>query len=99
VIARRSLFPFNLKTAMPIENSEPDANMEFAHSPSNLPSGAKAASSLGGRHGGDLQISNCPELENLALRHQLGVLQRSVKRPKLTDADRFVWARLSQCPC
>jgi len=35
-------------------------------------------------------------LENLALRHQLGVLQRSVKRPKLTPADRFFWARLSQ---
>src|ERR1017187_8451551 len=26
-------------------------------------------------------------LENLALRHQLGVLRRSVKRPKLTSAD------------
>jgi hypothetical protein len=28
-------------------------------------------------------------LEILALRHQLGVLQRSAKRPKLTPADRF----------
>ena len=35
------------------------------------------------------------QLEILALRHQLGVLQRSVKRPKLTDADRFLWAWLS----
>jgi hypothetical protein len=34
------------------------------------------------------------QLENLALRHQLGVLQRSVKRPKLTAADRFIWAWL-----
>jgi transposase InsO family protein len=34
-------------------------------------------------------------LEILALRHQLGVLQRSVKRPKLTPADRFLWAWLS----
>jgi putative transposase len=33
-------------------------------------------------------------LENLALRHQLGVLRRSVKRPKLTPADRFLWAWL-----
>src|SRR5919198_5062261 len=33
-------------------------------------------------------------LENLALRHQLGVLQRSVKRPKLTSADRLLWAWL-----
>jgi hypothetical protein len=35
------------------------------------------------------------QLEILALRHQLGVLQRSVKRPKLTAADRFLWAWLS----
>jgi hypothetical protein len=32
----------------------------------------------------------------LALRHQLSVLQRSVKRPKLTAADRFLGARLSK---
>ena len=36
------------------------------------------------------------QIEVLALRHQLNVLQRSVKRPKLTAADRFLWARLSQ---
>ncbi len=35
------------------------------------------------------------QLEILALRHQLGVLQRSVKRPKLTTVDRFLWAWLS----
>jgi len=29
-------------------------------------------------------------LENLALRHQLDVLQRNVKRPKLTNRDRVV---------
>jgi putative transposase len=34
------------------------------------------------------------QLEILALRHQLGVLQRSVKRPKLTSADRLLWAWL-----
>jgi hypothetical protein len=33
--------------------------------------------------------------EILALRHQPGVLQRSVKRPKLTAADRFLWVWLS----
>src|ERR1039458_6819730 len=33
-------------------------------------------------------------LENLALRYQLGVLRRSVKRPKLTSADRLLWAWL-----
>src|SRR5499425_3090955 len=32
------------------------------------------------------------ELENLALRHQIGVLQRSAaKRPKLTSRDRLLW--------
>jgi hypothetical protein len=35
-------------------------------------------------------------LENLALRHQLGLLQLSVKRPKLTPPDRLLWAWLSQ---
>ena len=35
------------------------------------------------------------QLEILALRHQIGVLQRSVKRPKLTPADRLLWAWLS----
>ena len=37
------------------------------------------------------------ELENLALHHQIGVLQRSArKRPKLTPVDRFLWVLLSR---
>src|SRR5260370_28680419 len=35
-------------------------------------------------------------LENLALRHQLSVLRRSVKRPKLTSAARLLWAWLCE---
>jgi hypothetical protein len=35
------------------------------------------------------------QLEILALRHQIGVLQRSVKRPKLTASNRFLWSGLS----
>src|ERR1700730_13308242 len=36
-------------------------------------------------------------LENLALRHQIGVLQRSAgKRPRLTPADRLLWVWLSR---
>ncbi len=36
------------------------------------------------------------ELENMALRHQIGVLKRSArKRPKLTPADRLFWVFLS----
>ena len=34
--------------------------------------------------------------ENLALRQQLGVLQRSVKRPKLRRRDRIFWVWLSK---
>src|SRR5215831_2823839 len=36
------------------------------------------------------------QLENVALRHQLGVLRRSVKRPELTPADRLLWAGLCE---
>jgi putative transposase len=40
------------------------------------------------------------ELENLALRHQIGVLQRSArKRPKLTSGDRLFWICLSRLWC
>ena len=35
------------------------------------------------------------QLKILALRHQIGVLQRSVKRPKVTPADRCLWVWLS----
>jgi putative transposase len=34
--------------------------------------------------------------ENLALRHQLGVLQRSVKRPRIRQRDRILWVWLSR---
>ena len=37
------------------------------------------------------------QLENIALRHQIGVLQRSAKkRPKLNAADRLLWVWLSR---
>jgi putative transposase len=40
------------------------------------------------------------QLENLALRHQIGVLQRSSrKRPKLTPSDRLLWVWLSHIWC
>jgi hypothetical protein len=35
-------------------------------------------------------------IEILALRHQLGVLKRSVKRLRLTNADRGLWVLLSR---
>ena len=36
------------------------------------------------------------QAENLALRHQLGVYQRSVKRPKVKPADRILWSLLAK---
>ncbi|PYT94846.1 MAG: hypothetical protein DMG36_03535 [Acidobacteria bacterium] len=37
------------------------------------------------------------KLENLALRHQIGLPQRSAaKRPKLTSGDRLLWICLSR---
>ena len=36
-------------------------------------------------------------LENLALRQQLAVLKRSVKRPKLNNTDRTFWITLKKC--
>jgi hypothetical protein len=35
-------------------------------------------------------------LENLALRHQLAVLQRAVPRPRLRRSDRLLWVLLSR---
>jgi putative transposase len=35
-------------------------------------------------------------LENIALRHQLEVLQRNAKRPRLRPSDRALWALLSR---
>jgi hypothetical protein len=36
-------------------------------------------------------------LENLALRHQLTVLKRSVPKPKLSNSDRLLWVLLQRC--
>jgi hypothetical protein len=36
-------------------------------------------------------------LENLALRHQLMVLQRTASKPKLREGDRFLWVLLQRC--
>ncbi len=38
----------------------------------------------------------CLHAENLALRHQLCVLHRSVKRPKILPTDRVLWSLLSR---
>ena len=44
-----------------------------------------------------LKTRSALQLENIALRHQIGVLQRSVKkRPRLHAADRLLWISLSR---
>ena len=43
-----------------------------------------------------LLVADCHRLmvENLALRHQLAVLKRTVKRPRIEDSDRMLWILL-----
>src|SRR5438309_12002626 len=45
---------------------------------------------------GSFRSRTALEIEILALRHQLNVLQRSVKRPRLSATDRWLWAWLSR---
>ena len=65
--------------------------MEFAGPSSNPRFGAQRASCVGRRRSAAFKSRATLQLENLALRHQLGVLRRSVKRPKLTSVDRLLW--------
>ena len=44
-----------------------------------------------------LKLRSDLALENLALRQQLVVLKRQIRRPKLRWADRFFWSLLSGC--
>jgi hypothetical protein len=41
-----------------------------------------------------LQSQRALAVENLALRHQLSVLQRTVKKPRLRPSDRALWVFL-----
>jgi len=61
-----------------------------------LPSMFKVLPVLAAALSSRLKSRASPQLENLALRHQIGVLQRSAKkRPRLTAVDRFLWAWLA----
>ena len=81
---------------MPIGNIELNEKMELASPPSTLPYRAQRTSQLAAAASSAFKSRATLHLENLALRHQLGVLRRSVKRPKLTSADRLLWAWLCE---
>jgi hypothetical protein len=70
--------------------------MEVAHSPSISLLALSLLHLLTAATLATFKSRTALQLENLALRHQLGVLQRSVKRPKLITADRLLWAWLSE---
>jgi hypothetical protein len=70
--------------------------MEVAYFPSNPPFGGQSVHVLAAAASAAFKSRAALQLENLALRHQLGVLHRSVKGPRLTAADRLLWAWLSE---
>ena len=74
---------------VPIENPELHENMKLAHPLSFR----LALSTLHWLTFATVTTftSGALQVENLALRHQLAVLGRSAKRPKLTSADRLWW--------
>ena len=80
---------------VPIENSELHENMEFGYPPPKLLPGAPRTSFVDCRHmATTFKSRTALQVEKISLRHQLAVLRRSVKRPKLTSADRLLWAWL-----
>ena len=81
---------------MGIVNIEQNENMELARPSSIPPSGTQRPSRGRRQRVAAFKSRATLQLENLALRHQLGVLRRSVKRPKLTSADRLLWAWLCE---
>jgi hypothetical protein len=79
---------------VPMGNLDLNEKMEFAFRPSNLPSGAQRTSCVGCcRICGLQNLKPHSILENLVVRHQLGVMRGSVKTPKLTPVDRRLWER------
>jgi hypothetical protein len=68
--------------------------MVFAHSSSVPCFNALHATALANVRSSIFKSQAALQLENLALRHQLGILHRSVMKPKLTPIDQMLWAWL-----
>jgi len=103
-------FPLGLYARRPptvaIGNIELTENMEFAHPTSISPSGAPRFTCPPSSHPALAKYRATLQLANyVALRHQLGVLGRAVKRPKLSSAESTLLGvavqiveRLAICP-
>ena len=82
---------------VPLENLEVSERMGIILSIPNSPPMLIVLTSLLGSLSSLFRSRAVLALENLALRHQIGVLQRSArKRCKLTPADRRLWVWLSR---
>src|SRR5262249_31602674 len=86
----------SLVGTVPIENSELHENMEFGYPPSKLLPVLRALHLLTVAMATTFKSRTALQVENIALRHQLAVLRRSVKRPRLSSADRLLWAWLCE---
>ena len=65
--------------------------MELACHPSVSSFGCRRSPPVGQVASATAQSRAALQLDNLALRHQLGVLRLSVNKPKLTPPDRLLW--------
>jgi putative transposase len=70
--------------------------MEFAYTPSVRSAGAQRSSRVGWRRIVGTQISSHTPVGESRAPAPLGVLRRSVKRPKLTSVDRLLWTWLCE---
>jgi len=79
-----------------IVNIELNEKMEFACPPTIPSSGAQRASRVGRRRVGGLQIPSHTSPGEPRASTPARVLRRSVKRPKLSSADRLLWTWLCE---
>src|SRR3989442_8452991 len=81
-------------TIVPPVNLKRSETMGLAHSPSPPYPTLEMLTTLVVALSSVFKTRAALQLENVALRHQLGVLRRSVKKPKFTPLDQLLWAWL-----